>query len=158
MADAGSLRLRCEPVKSPAGTGQPRMHPRGWRHRLGIAQDPSVTVGSMRVIRDVATWVGGWLVAAGVIFAGLAIRTYARGGVFHRVTGCYPDTNIYDAAIASGALALFVVLAYGALGAVSPRRRWGRLIVVAALALLLASITSVTTCRGGPFLPTTPSP
>jgi hypothetical protein len=61
-------------------------------------------------------------------------------------------------AIASGALALFVVLAYGALGAVSPRRRWGRLIVVAALALLLASITSVTTCRGGPFLPTTPSP
>jgi hypothetical protein len=84
----------------------------------------------MRMVRGVATWVGGWLAAAAVIFAGLAVWTYAHGGVFHRVPVCGPDMNVYPAAFAAGWLALIVVLAYWALGARSLRWRWLRVIGV----------------------------
>jgi hypothetical protein len=91
----------------------------------------------MNLVRGAAVWIGAWLATAAVILAGMAAWTYAQGGRFHRVPVCggRGDVNVYDAAIASSALALGVVLAYWALGAASLRWRWLRVIVVAVAAV-----------------------
>jgi hypothetical protein len=102
----------------------------------------------MRMVRGVATWVGGWLAAAAVIFAGLAVWTYAHGGVFHRVPVCPgpgPDMNVYAAAFAAGWLALIVLLAYWALGARSLRSRWLRLIGVTIVSVPVVFIALIGT-------------
>lgn len=102
----------------------------------------------MRVVRGVASWAGGWLAAAAVIFAGLAVWTYAHGGVFHRTPmGCGPDMNVYAAVFVAGWLALIVVLAYWALGARSLRWRWLRLIAVALVSVPVVFVALVGTLQ-----------